>query len=78
MRPGPQRTPPTWSSAWWALRPLAAARLARGGRYAQHDDAPNGNIAPPGYYMLFLLDSAGVPSKARFIQLSPYTTPPPS
>ena len=28
---------------------------------------PHGNIAPPGYYMsLFLLDSAGVPSKARF------------
>src|SRR5215469_12212674 len=28
--------------------------------------------------MLFLLDSAGVPSKAKFIQLSPYTTTPPS
>jgi uncharacterized protein YjdB len=39
---------------------------------------PNGNLAPPGYYMLFLLDSAGVPSKAQFIQLSPYTTTPPS
>src|SRR5262245_42510608 len=39
---------------------------------------PNGNITPPGYYMLFLLDSAGVPSKAQFIQLSPYTTTPPS
>jgi len=38
---------------------------------------PNGNIAPPGYYMLFLLDSAGVPSVAQFIQLSPYTTTPP-
>jgi PKD repeat protein len=38
---------------------------------------PNGNIAPPGYYMLFLLDSAGVPSVARFIQLSPYATSPP-
>jgi hypothetical protein len=37
----------------------------------------NGNIAPPGYYMLFLLDSAGVPSTAKFIQLSPYTTAPP-
>jgi hypothetical protein len=31
----------------------------------------NGSIAPPGYYMLFLLDSAGVPSKASFIQLTP-------
>jgi hypothetical protein len=38
---------------------------------------PNGNIAPPGYYMLFLIDSAGVPSVATFIQLSPYVTAPP-
>jgi hypothetical protein len=38
---------------------------------------PNGRIAPPGYYMLFILDAAGVPSKARFIQLSPYAGPPP-
>jgi hypothetical protein len=39
---------------------------------------PSGNIAPPGYYMLFLLDSSGVPSVAEFIQLSPYTTTPPT
>ncbi len=31
---------------------------------------PHGNIAPPGYYMLFILNSAGVPSVARFVQLS--------
>ncbi|HKT46927.1 MAG TPA: galactose oxidase-like domain-containing protein, partial [Candidatus Acidoferrales bacterium] len=31
---------------------------------------PNGNIAPPGYYMLFILNSAGVPSVAQFLQLS--------
>ena len=31
---------------------------------------PNGNIAPPGYYMLFILNSAGVPSAASFVQLS--------
>ena len=31
---------------------------------------PNGNIAPPGYYMLFLVNSGGVPSLARFVQLS--------
>ena len=31
---------------------------------------PNGNIAPPGYYHLFLLNSAGVPSVAQFVQLS--------
>jgi hypothetical protein len=30
---------------------------------------PNGNIAPPGYYMLFLVNSSGVPSVATFIQL---------
>ena len=28
---------------------------------------PNGNIAPPGYYMLFVLNTAGVPSVARFV-----------
>jgi PKD repeat protein len=31
---------------------------------------PNGNIAPPGYYMLFILNSAGVPSLATFVQLT--------
>jgi hypothetical protein len=31
---------------------------------------PNGNIAPPGYYLLFILNSAGVPSVAKFVQLS--------
>jgi hypothetical protein len=31
---------------------------------------PNGNIAPPGYYMLFVLNGAGVPSVARFVRLA--------
>jgi hypothetical protein len=31
---------------------------------------PNGNIAPPGYYMLFILNSAGVPSVASMVQVS--------
>ena len=31
---------------------------------------PNGNIAPPGYYMLFILNSAGVPSVATMLQVS--------
>ncbi len=30
---------------------------------------PNGNIAPPGYYMLFLINSSGVPSVAKSIQV---------
>jgi hypothetical protein len=38
---------------------------------------PNGNIAPPGFYMLFLLDGAGVPSVARFVEVSPQAGPPP-
>lgn len=41
---------------------------------------PSANIAPPGYYMLFLLASAGVPSVASFVQLvsNPSNGPPPS
>ena len=35
---------------------------------------PTGNIAPPGYYMLFILNTAGVPSAAAFIQVSPAAT----
>ncbi len=35
---------------------------------------PNANIAPPGYYMLFLLNSSGVPSVATFVQLSSAAT----
>jgi hypothetical protein len=31
---------------------------------------PNGNTAPPGYYMLFLINNAGVPSVANFLQVS--------
>jgi Domain of unknown function (DUF1929)/Glyoxal oxidase N-terminus len=34
---------------------------------------PNGNIAPPGYYMLFILNSSGVPSVARFVHLAAAT-----
>jgi hypothetical protein len=31
---------------------------------------PNSSIAPPGYYLLFLVNSSGVPSVAQFVQLS--------
>ncbi len=45
-------------------------------------EPPNPNIAPPGYYMLFVIDTAGVPSVARFIRLgdglSHPVDPPPS
>jgi len=39
----------------------------------------NPNVAPPGYYMLFLVSNAGVPSVARFVRFpAPYedSTPP--
>ena len=39
---------------------------------------PSSNVAPPGYYMLFLLNNAGVPSLASFVQVinSPTDQPP--
>jgi hypothetical protein len=40
----------------------------------------SGNVAPPGYYLLFLLTGSGVPSVAKFVQLigtaAPDTSPP--
>ena len=39
---------------------------------------PNGNIAPPGYYMLFILNNNGVPSVASSILLSSSSTPAPT
>jgi len=41
---------------------------------------PSANLAPPGYYMLFLLNSSGVPSVASIIQLdnSSFATNPPA
>jgi hypothetical protein len=30
---------------------------------------PSGNIAPPGFYLLFLINSKGVPSIAQFVQV---------
>ena len=41
----------------------------------------NANIAPPGYYMIFILNGSGVPSVARIIKIPgtgalPDTTPP--
>ncbi|MBX9257884.1 AbfB domain-containing protein [Desmonostoc muscorum CCALA 125] len=40
----------------------------------------NANLAPPGYYMLFLVNSAGVPSVSKIIQVggNPSPVPPPN
>jgi hypothetical protein len=36
----------------------------------------NANLAPPGYYMLFLLDGNGVPSEGKFVQIGGEAGPP--
>ena len=38
---------------------------------------PSGNIAPPGYYMLFLVNNQGVPSLASMVQVPSGISPPP-
>ena len=38
---------------------------------------PNSNIAPPGYYMLFILNQSGVPSAASFVQVTSQPSPQP-
>jgi len=58
--------------------PAPQPACSAGGSTLSLTTPPNGNIAPPGYYMLFLLDSAGVPSRAAFIQLTAHSTTPPS
>lgn len=37
----------------------------------------NGNLAPPGHYLLFVLNGSGVPSVGKIIQLSGTAPPPP-
>jgi hypothetical protein len=38
----------------------------------------NANLSPPGYYMLFIVNSNGVPSVAAFIRNSASVSPPPA
>ena len=48
------------------------------GSSAQNATAPaNKNIAPPGYYMLFAIDSNGVPSIAKVVRVDNPPPPPP-
>jgi hypothetical protein len=37
----------------------------------------NANVAPPGFYMLFIVDGAGVPSVAKMVRVSASAPPPP-
>src|SRR5216684_2405649 len=50
---------------------LVAMNFTAGSGLLNVTAPPNGNIAPPGYYMLFILNSSGVPSVAQFVQLTP-------
>jgi galactose oxidase-like protein/PKD domain-containing protein len=54
---------------------LVELSFTAGGGVLNVTAPPNGAIAPPGYYMLFLLNDAGVPSVAQFVRL---TTPLPN
>jgi hypothetical protein len=38
---------------------------------------PTANVAPPGFYMLFIIDDAGVPSVAKMVSVSASAPPPP-
>src|SRR5262249_7261671 len=58
--------------------PSPQPACSAGGGTLSLTSPPNGNVAPPGYYMLFLIDNTGVPSKAQFVQLSAHSTSPPS
>ena len=40
------------------------------------EEPANANLAPPGHYMLFIVNSYGVPSVASFVQVVGDTTPP--
>jgi hypothetical protein len=31
---------------------------------------PDGNIAPPGYYLLFVINENGIPSRGQFISIA--------
>jgi len=53
-------------------KPRSRRASAAGTTHPHEARRNSSNLAPPGYYMLFLIDSAGVPSIAKFIQLSPY------
>jgi hypothetical protein len=50
---------------------LVGLSFTTGARVLNARAPANGNLAPPGYYMLFLLNAAGVPSVARFVRLAP-------
>lgn len=59
--------------AWF--QPVAAFDWVRNHRagpdFTPSQGSPSGNIAPPGYYLLFIVDTARVPSVAAWIRVTP-------
>jgi galactose oxidase-like protein/IPT/TIG domain-containing protein/PKD domain-containing protein len=49
---------------------LVAMNFTAGSGVLNVTAPPNGNIAPPGYYMLFILNNTGVPSIAIMVRVS--------
>jgi hypothetical protein len=50
-------------------RYIRLAITARGGGQLVAHAPASANVAPPGWYMLFVVSNSGVPSVGRFIQL---------
>lgn len=50
-------------------RSVGLTILSRNGATISLKSPPNANIAPPGFYLLFVLNSAGVPCVAKFVQV---------
>jgi hypothetical protein len=49
---------------------LVGLNFSNGGSSLTATAPPNGNIAPPGYYLLFLVNKNGVPSVGTFVQIT--------
>lgn len=49
---------------------ISCAITGGGATSVQAQAPPNGNVAPPGWYLLFIVDSARVPSVAKWIRLT--------
>jgi hypothetical protein len=74
---------PSVTHAWNENQRYMTLGFTRGSNSLSVNIPSNRNQVPPGYYMLFILNSNGVPSSARIIRISgssspnPTPTPPP-
>jgi hypothetical protein len=56
---------------------LNVLQFTRGSGTLDITTPANANLAPPGHYMLFIVNGTGVPSMASIVQVSGTATPPP-